>query len=310
MKKKMLGVFMALALTLGLTAVPEAVNAQGPDPAGKITVQIGEQEETYDSLDEAVAKVRAAAWDVDKEIVLPAGEFKTAADNILRIDVPNTTITGAGSETVINTEDHLVSGQAGILVAADNVTIENLKVISDHAAASAGTIKVSTIGDEKELPNVHDVTISNVTIEAKGSGYALNLHGVEGAVITNVTAVSSQADKAAVNIANATGVNFNGLTAEGNRTDVVFSYKENSVAYDTASEVTFENSTFANNVIRTERPSTAVGGSDTITLSNDNLLIVKNGDGTWSTYEKDSTTAANAIHNETQNKYYLQSERI
>ena len=307
MKKKMLGVFMALALTLGLTAVPEAVNAQGPDPAGKIKVQIGEQEETYDSLDEAVAKVREAAPGVDKEIVLPAGEFKTTADNSLRIDVPNTTITGEGSETVINTEDHLVSGQAGILVAADNVTIENLKVISDHAAASAGTIKVSTIGDEKELPNVHDVTISNVTIEAKGSGYALNLHGVEGAVITNVTAMATQFLKAAVNIANATGVNFNGLTAEGNGTDVVFSYKENSVAYDTASEVTFENSTFANNVIRTERPSTAVGGSDTITLSNDNLLIVKNGDGTWSTYEKDSATAASAIHNETQNKYYLES---
>lgn len=307
MRKKFLGVFMVLALMLGLAAVPEAVNAQGSDSAVQIKVQIGEQVEMCDSLDEAVAKVRAAAGDADKKIILPAGEFKTTADNLLRIDVPNTTITGEGSETVINTEGHLVSGQAGILVAADNVTIENLKVISNHTATSAGTIKVSTIGDEKELPNVHDVRLSNLTIEANGNGYALNLHGVEGAVITNVTARATQFLKAAVNIANATGINFNALKAEGNGTDVVFSYKENSVAYDTVSEVSFENSTFANNVIRTERPSTAVGGSDTIKLSNDNLLIVKKGDGTWSTYKKDSTTVASAIHNETQNKYYLQS---
>ena len=311
MKRKCLGMLAAAALLIsGMTAAPQAVYAEDPAPTepGQITVQIGGAEsQSYSDFDSAMAAVRSADDTAEKVITLPAGTFYAASNETFRINEPNTTITGAGEDaTVIDTGAFLVSGQAGILVSADNVTIQDLSVTSDHSAGSAGTIKVTTIGDGTSLPDVNNVTISNVKITA-AKGYALNLHGVNGASITGVAAETSQFLKPAVNIANATDVTFDGLTATGSGTDVVFSYKEGSAAYNKASDVTFKNSTFANNSVRSERPASAEGGSDKAVFVNVGLVQVINSDGTWSVYEEGSDTVSTAVHNETQDKYYVKS---
>lgn len=280
-----------------------AVSAFAVD-SGKIDVKIGESTSTVSTFAEAIAAVRAADDSTAKVITLGEGTFKAADANTFRIDEPNVTIEGQGSDkTVIDTESYAVSGQAGILVSADNVTVKNLKVTSTNPGASGGAIKVSKIGDGTTLPDVNDVTISDVVITTE-AGYGLNLHGVKNAVVTNVKIES--AAKAAVNIANATDVAITGLETgkSGWGTDIMFSYKEGSGNYNKASSVTITDSTLANNVIVTERPSTAEGGTDSVTVNDDSLTTIINADGSWAIVDKDSDAAAQAITNETTGKEY------
>src|SRR5699024_8019853 len=105
-----------------------------------------------------------------------------------RINEPNTVIQGAGvGETVINTGDVSVSGQAGVLLQADGVKIRDLSVVSSNPGVSGGAIKASAIGDGvNNMPRLTGIVIENVSVSA-GAGFGLNLHGVEGAVVTDVT---------------------------------------------------------------------------------------------------------------------------
>ncbi len=280
-----------------------AVSAFAVD-AGKIDVKIGEDTSTVSTFAEAITAVKAADDATAKVITLGEGTFKAADANTFRIDEPNVTIEGQGSDkTIIDTESYAVSGQAGILVSADNVTIKNLKVTSTNPGVSGGAIKVSTIGDGTTLPDVNNVTISDVVITTQ-AGFGLNLHGVNNATITNVKI--ENAAKASVNVANATDVDITGLETgtSGWGTDIIFSYRENSGMYNKASTVTITDSTLANNVIATERPSTAEGGTDSITINDDNLTTILDGDGSWVIVDKDSDAATRAITNETTGKEY------
>ncbi len=221
-----------------------AVSAFAVD-AGKIDVKIGEDTSTVSTFAEAITAVKAADDATAKVITLGEGTFKAADANTFRIDEPNVTIEGQGSDkTIIDTESYAVSGQAGILVSADNVTIKNLKVTSTNPGVSGGAIKVSTIGDGTTLPDVNNVTISDVVITTQ-AGFGLNLHGVNNATITNVKI--ENAAKASVNVANATDVDITGLETgtSGWGTDIIFSYRENSGMYNKASTVTITDSTLA-----------------------------------------------------------------
>ena len=291
------------AVSLAIAVSATAVSAFAVD-AGKIDVKIGEETSTVSTFAEAITAVRAADDATAKVITLGEGTFKAADANTFRIDEPNVTIEGQGSDkTIIDTESYAVSGQAGILVSADNVTIKNLKVTSTNPGASGGAIKVSTIGDGTTLPDVNNVKISDVVITTQ-TGYGLNLHGVNNAEITNVKIENAQ--KASVNVANATDVEFTGLETgtSGWGTDIIFSYKENNGSYNKASTVTITDSTLANNVISTERPSTAEGGTDSITVNDENLTTITKADGSWAIVDKDSDAAASAITNETTGKKY------
>ncbi len=285
-------------LSLAIAVSATAVSAFAAD-AGQIEVTIGDGEASvYTTFADAIAAVRAADDDTAKVITLGAGEFKAADANTFRIDEPNVTIEGAGADqTTINTESYAVSGQAGILISADNVTIRNLKVTSTNPGNSGSAIKVSKIGDGTSLPDVNNVAVSDVVITTE-IGFGLNLHGVDNAVITNVTV--ENAAKASVNVANATNVAFTGLQTgtSGWGVDIQFSYSSDNVNYNKASNVTVTDSTLANNVIVTERPASAEGGTDSVTVDDENLTQVANSDGSYALVASDSDAAASAITNE------------
>ena len=183
-------------------------------------------------------------------------------------------------------------------MSADNVTIKDLKVVSNNPGVSGGVIKVSMIGDATQLPLVENVTIENVVLRAETAGFGLNLHGVEGATVKNVTV--EKAAKASVNVAKATGVTFDGLkTGEsGWGADVVFSYNAaNPAAYGTPSEVHFNGCTFANNKIYSERPADAEGGTDKADWSNDGMTVVTAPDGSWVVVSENDPIAVGSITN-------------
>lgn len=122
---------LSLAMIFSVNIFP--FSADSAKAAEKITVNIGGQStREYDTFDDAIAAVRAADDSVLKTITLPEGTFEPTNANTFRIDEPNTTIVGAGQDkTIISTGDVAISGQAGVLVSADNVKISNLKVISN-----------------------------------------------------------------------------------------------------------------------------------------------------------------------------------
>lgn len=105
-----------------------------------------------------------------------------------------------------------------MLIAADNVTLKDLAVVSNNPGASGAAVKVTKIGTAEELPAVKNVTISNVSLKTVEAGYGLNLHGVEGATVTNVTIESSK--KASVSIASAADVEIDALTTGAERLEL------------------------------------------------------------------------------------------
>lgn len=135
---------LASILSLSLLVSSAAFTASA-DPAAEIKVKIGDGEPVaVATFADAMAQVRAADDATAKVITLGEGEIAAADANTFRIDENNVTIEGAGADkTTINTVDFAVSGQAGVLVAADNVVIKNLKVVSNNPGVSGGVIKVS-----------------------------------------------------------------------------------------------------------------------------------------------------------------------
>lgn len=151
-----------------------------------------------------------------------------------------------------------------------------------------------------------NVTIANVSVKTIEAGFGLNLHGVEGATVTNVTVESSK--KASVSIASASDVEIDQLTTGTNdwNCDIYFPYNAaNVAAYGKASEVTFGELTLANGVISSERTSDATGGEDTLTFGEDfDMTTIYKGDGTYVIVDSESEAVAGAILNETTGAYY------
>ena len=307
-KSKRFLMLAAMVLAAACVATFMVGSAVAADTAAGISVKIGDAEaETVDSFAAAMEKVKAADADAAKVITLGEGTVSAADVNTFRIETPNLTIAGAGvDKTVINTGDFAISGQAGVLIAADNVTVRDLAVVSNNPGASGAAIKVTKIGTAEELPAVKNVTIANVSVKTIEAGFGLNLHGVEGATVTNVTVESSK--KASVSIASASDVEIDQLTTGTNdwNCDIYFPYNAaNVAAYGKASEVTFGELTLANGVISSERTSDATGGEDTLTFGEDfDMTTIYKGDGTYVIVDSESEAVAGAILNETTGAYY------
>jgi hypothetical protein len=293
-----------LVLCVCLVAVFAAVSAVAVEP-NAIEVTIGDDIQTYADFDSAMAAVRAADDLATKTITLGEGTFKGTSANTFRIDEPNVVITGQGPDkTTIDTESFAVSGQAGILISADNVTVENIKVVSTNPGASGGAIKITTVGDGvNPLEDVHNTVIGNVVISTE-AGYGLNIHGADNALISNVTI--EKAAKACINIANATGVVMDTVTTNtsGWGTDIVFGYKADNPAYTKASTVEVSNSTFSNGMIYSERPVGETVGTDSISITGSNLVTVSNSDGSWVMATEENVIVAGSILNETSGERY------
>nr|QGT51023.1 hypothetical protein Firmicute1046_0990 [uncultured Firmicutes bacterium] len=178
-----------------------------------VVAKIGEN--VYTALADAFAAINAApGTEVVTMTILP-GTFAPTANEQLRVERANVIIEGAGVDnTTLALGEFSCSGQAGILLGADNITLKNLTVTS-NAAGGVSAVKATYLGQETGKL-IENCVLENLNISSE-KGHGLNIHGVNGAAVTNVTVGGA---KCAVALANAMGVTIADSTLNGNWGDI------------------------------------------------------------------------------------------
>ena len=214
---------------------------------------------TYSSLEEAVTALNETAGSDPVTLQFAAGTFSPTANEQLRITRANVVLKGAAQgKTTIDTTAYSVSGQAGLLVQADNVTVEDL-TIQSSAGAGVSALKFTAIGDGKTLTQLQGGAVKNVTISS--GGHALNLHGTANISVDGLTV--TKAGKCAIAVASTTGLTIsNTTTCEEGWASIGIMYADGA-AYKVPSVITIgSGNNFQNKLIYSERPSAAAGGVD------------------------------------------------
>lgn len=116
------------------------LNGEGSEGenGGSETLSIGEQIEagvvsvsSIAELEEAVAALNADENDNEVTVNIAEDTYEVTGNEKLTIRRNNVTLKGAGQEkTIIDCGEYSNSGQGGIIIDADNVTIEDLTVTS------------------------------------------------------------------------------------------------------------------------------------------------------------------------------------
>ncbi len=215
------------------------VTQVGAVEEGKVVSSSGKN---YNNLADALREVQEG-----ETLFLGAGTFIATADNQFRIDKKNVTLRGRGAdETTINASTFSCSGQGGVFVTADNVTIEGVSITSSAESGNVAAVKF-TPGTQGTL--IEKGTLRNVTLSSE-HGHGANIHGVNGMLIDGVKVV--EAGKLSISVASSPLVTIqNTKTAattwgEG-RWDVGIMHADNSADYTKVSHVVFgEGNTFAN----------------------------------------------------------------
>lgn len=233
-----------------------------------------------DTLEDALAAAEEGdTIEVHKDVAV-------TNSNAMRITQNNLTIIGVSADgeekPTINLGNTSVSGQAGILVEADGVTLENLNIVSESENGNVSAVKFSKIpaSSDAEMDLIENGNIKNVTISSE-NGHALNIHGVDGMNVDGLTV--EKAGKLNISIANSSNVNIsNSKTFEGGwNADIGIMYKDTN-EYANASTVVLGNgNTFANgNVFYSERGETVDhdGDVDSVTYADDTVLYKVLGD--------------------------------
>ena len=151
-------------------------------------------------------------------VILKEGTYTLSADNLARITKAGFTIEGAGEDkTIIDCGGKLVSGNAGILVEASNVSIKNLTIktstafSSSKALVKAGKIAASADVDPERIQNFN---MENVTLAGdKTSAAGVDINSVDGFTLKNVTIKDSS--KVGVSITSGTGGKLEKVTTSG-----------------------------------------------------------------------------------------------
>lgn len=180
-------------------------------------------------------------------LYLGKGTFAASGINQFLIDADqsNVTIRGQGDATVIDTGSYSVYGQAGFFVGADNVTIENLKIVSTSADPNVSAIKFSYGNTPYRV--LQGGTLRNVTLSCD-KGHGANIHGVDGMLLDGVTV--EKTGKLSISVANSPEVTVrNTATAAGGwGSDIGVMYTEGDSAYENVSHVILgSGNNFANN---------------------------------------------------------------
>lgn len=233
-------------------------------------------------------------------IVMKAGTYTIAENEKLQITTNSLTLKGEGTnETIIETGKTSCSGQAALYISADNVTVSDLKIISegdfavrdgkDKTYSDIDAIKVSNSNNKEAI--INNVTLRNLVIFSNGNG--VNLHGVNNAVVDGVKV--EKFGKCGFSLANAKGVKFtNCVTAELSAVwaDIGCMYKANDEAYKNPCEFAFDDTNkFGNGAIYSERPESD-GGMDTATYPADwTYLSQPGGDIVWALTNKSQGNA-------------------
>ena len=214
-------------------------------------------------------------------IYLAPGTFAPAAGEQWKITTKGITLVGSGEgETVLNAGQFAVSGQAGLYVAADNVTIRNMTVKTESTDGNVAALKVTDYNNVATA--INNFTLENVTITGN-KGHGLNLHNVNGATVSNVTVTAY--GKVGLSFAMAKNVVVtNTSIAAGGWADAGFMYADRA-GYEEPSSVTFgAGNTFGNGTVYSERPASAT--ADSVTFAEGcytfNATVGENGTQVWS----------------------------
>lgn len=208
----------------------EGVTNLGDVEDGEILSTIGKTY-TSDQLGQALSDLPAGGT-----LYLGKGTFAADAMEqlLIRSAQSGVTIRGQGDDTVIDTGSYSVYGQAGFFVGADNVTIENLKIVSTSIDPNVAAIKFSYGNTPYRVLN--GGTLRNVTLSSD-LGHGVNVHGVDGMLIDGV--IVEKAGKPSISVANSPEVTVqNTTTATGGwGSDIGIMYTEDGEAYKNVSHV-------------------------------------------------------------------------
>lgn len=196
--------------------------------------------------------------------VLPEGTLTASANEQLNIRANNVTLKGAGAGlTTIDCLGYSCSGQAGILVGGNNVTISDLTVKTSSEDGNVSAIKYSAIDDASVV--IEGGRIANVEVIAS-KGHGINLHGVKNVSLDNVSI--SNYSKCAISLAKAENVKLSRVTTQDTGwADIGMMYKadEGNTYNAPCSLFLGEGNNFGEQaIIYSERPATATDGLDKV----------------------------------------------
>lgn len=125
----------------------------------------------------------------------------------------NVTLKGAGADSTTLTLTAAKSGQAGLEVAADGLTVKDMTIVLGTDVGDGNTAVIKPVWGDKQ---VEGLKLIGLTVIGNDKGHGINLHNVKDAVVENVT-IDGYA-KNGIAIASATGVKissvqFNDTTA-------------------------------------------------------------------------------------------------
>jgi Ca2+-binding RTX toxin-like protein len=157
------------------------------------------------------------------------------------------TIEGSGEgATIINAA--LVTGY-GILVTANSVTIEGVTVFGPATAGNDRFgIKVQPEGSDPS-DRLSDFTLTDVTVQNSGRS-EIDLNGVDGATLTNVTANGFGTAGAGIAITDSADITLTDITTAGNAWGSVALYNANRFYDQATGNITFSGSYSAGETIK------------------------------------------------------------
>ena len=206
-------------------------------------------------------------------IMLAEGTYSPTANEEFVIKADNVILLGADlKKTILDAKEFTCSGQAGFIVAGNNVTVQNVTIKTSSTSGDVAALKVTNLdavpegGDNKV---VEGFRLQMAQIFGN-EGHGVNLHTVKNAVLYSLDILSFK--KVGVSLAEAQNVTISGVTTylqESCWADLAIMYKANNVAYNTPSDVTINNiSEFKNGRMYSERPESAT--LDKIKINSDN----------------------------------------
>ena len=215
----------------GYVSVPDENNTY------KITVYKGVDRATYpviagtgafETLSDAVKAFNVAekAPLANGALVVDLAEgtdYSLEGLSVVRDDV---TLKGAGAENTTLTLTAAKNGQAGLEVAADGLTVQDMTIALASNVGDGNTAVIKPVF--KAGDPVEDLKLSGLTLKGNDQGHGINLHNVKNAVVENVTIEGY--GKNGIAIASATdvkisGVQFNDTTAWA---DIGLMYADNT----------------------------------------------------------------------------------
>lgn len=292
--KKKAWLSVLLAVFMILTLIPVTAFAEG----NTITVEQG------GSLQDALNEAQSG-----DTIVLPAGTFAATANEQFRISKNDLTIKGAGADTIIDAGEFSSSSQAGVLVEADNVSIQDLTIRSTAKNGNVSALKFSKIGDGTTLPMITEGTVKNVTISSD-LGHALNIHGVTKMTVDGLKV--TKAGKLSISMASAKEVTVsNTTTYEGTEeapawgSDIGIMWADRPAYNESSKLVIGSGNNFGETAaFYTSRPASA--GADAIEISDDadlDLVMTISETGAWAVVEEDAENPAPVVNTSTGMKF-------